>query len=108
MAQEMHVGTRDRPVLQQIKSLTRFEPAEPSKPSRLRANTIQVRAPEGRNGTSYPVSPGRTSQMSPEDVFEKKTLISPMPDLEQSLNRAQSLPARFDELPVELASLSDR
>lgn len=46
--------------------------------------------------------------MSPEDVFEKRTRISPMPDLEQSLNRAQSLPARFDELPVELASLTDR
>ncbi|ERF74834.1 hypothetical protein EPUS_03218 [Endocarpon pusillum Z07020] len=108
MAQEMHIGTKDRPALQQIKSFTRFEPAEPSKSSRLRANTIQVRAAEGRNGTSYPVSPGRASQMSPEDVFEKKTQISPMPDLEQSLNRAQSLPARFDELPVELASLTDR
>lgn len=95
-------------MLQSIKSFTRFEPTEPSKTSRLRASTIQVAKPPGMTGTSYAVSPGRSSQFSPEDVFEKKTQISPMPDLEQSLSRAQSLPARFDELPVELASLTDR
>lgn len=108
MAREMSAGGRDRPVLQSIKSFTRFEPMETSKASRLRASTIQVGAAKGQSGTSYAVSPGRASQLSPEDVFEKKTQISPMPDLEQSLNRAQSLPTRFDELPVELASLTDR
>jgi hypothetical protein len=108
MAQEMSSGSRDRPVLQSIKSFTRFEPPEPSISSRLRASTLQVGAAAERNGTAYAVSPGRASQLSPEDVFEKKTQIGPMPDLGQSLSRAQSLPVRFDELPVELASLTDR
>ncbi len=108
MAREMLAGNKDRPVLQSIKSFTRFEPPQPSNSPRLRASTIQVGAAEGHSGTSYAVSPGRASQLSPEDVFEKKTQISPMPELELSLSRAQSLPARFDELPVELASLSDR
>jgi len=108
MAQEMSLGSRDRPVLQSIKSFTRFEPPNPSKSSRLRASTLQVGAATERNGTSYAVSPGRASQFSPEDVFDKKTHIDPMPDLEQPVNRAQSLPVRFDELPVELASLTDR
>lgn len=108
MAHEMPAGNRDRPVPQSIKSFTRFESPERRKSSRLRASTIQVGAAEDFSGTSYAVSPGRKSQLSPEDVFEKKAQISPMPDLEQSLSRAQSLPARFDELPVELASLTDR
>jgi hypothetical protein len=108
MARQVPTVNRDRPVIQTIKSFTRFEPPEPSKASRLRASTIQVGAAEGRDGTSYAVSPGRASQLSPEDVFDKKAQISPMPNLEQSISRAQSLPARFDELPVELASLTDR
>ena len=108
MARDMSAGTSDRPVLQSIKSFTRFEPTQPTKPSRLRASTIHVRAAEGRSGTSGAVSPGRAAVLSPEDVFEKKAQISPIPDLEQSLSRTHSLPARFDELPVELASLTDR
>lgn len=111
MARDIPAPSRDRPVLPSIRSFTRFEPAESSKPSRLRASTVQSEAlgPAGeRDGTSYAVSPGRASQMSPDDIFDKNSKISPIPGLEQSLNRAQSLPARFDELPVELASLTDR
>lgn len=108
MARTMPAADIERPVLQSIKSFARFEPAEPSKSTRLRASTIQVGKAENLHGTSYAVSPGRVSQFSPEDVFEKRTQISPMPDLEQSLGRAQSLPLRFDELPIELASLTDR
>lgn len=108
MARDLAASNKERPVLPSIKSFTRFEPADPLTSSRVRASTIQVGTAEGRNGTSYAVSPCRAAQLSPEDLFEKKTQISPIPDLEQSLSRAQSLPARFDELPVELASLTDR
>ena len=108
MARQTPTVNKDRPVPQSIKSFTRFEPPEPTKSSRLRASTIQIGIAQGRDGTSYPVSPGQTSQLSPEDIFDHKVQISPMPNLEQSISRAQSLPARFDELPVELASLTDR
>jgi hypothetical protein len=108
MAKEIPAVDRDRPVLPSIKSFARFEPPEPPKSARLRASTIQVGAREGHSGSSYAVSSGRAHQLSPDDVFEKSSQASPMPELEQSITRAQSLPARFDELPVELASLTDR
>lgn len=110
MARQMSSVNKDRPVLQPIKSFTRFEPPETPKSSRLRASTVQGGASvQGRNGTSYTSSLlDPSSLLSPQDVFDKKSLTSPMPNLEQSISRAQSLPAHFDELPVELASLTDR
>ena len=54
------------------------------------------------------MSPGLASQLSLEDVFDRNAPTTPIPNLDQSLSRAQSLPARFDELPVELVSLADR
>lgn len=108
MARVISAGSKDRPAVQSIKSFTRFDP-EPSKPARLRASTVGSASAEDGDGTSYAVSPGRASQvLSPVDLFDKKSQVSPMPELEQSLSRAQSLPARLDELPVELASSTDR
>jgi len=42
-----------------------------------------------------------------EDVFDK-TVDEEEEPLSPDLGRAQSLPDRFDELPIELASLTDR
>ncbi|KAK5553855.1 hypothetical protein LTR46_007960 [Exophiala xenobiotica] len=85
---------KSRPSAVSTKSFTRYEPDHPSPTlGRSRASTVQ----------SF------TSSKSPEkdDVFEKpinEENEPPSPDL----GRSQTLPDRFDELPIELASLADR
>ena len=81
------------------KSFTRYQPTTTSpNAARSRASTIQ---------SVTDVKPSKTVAASPEDVFEKLTdeeSEPPSPDL----GRSSSLPDRFDELPIELASLCDR
>ncbi|KIW19565.1 hypothetical protein PV08_00138 [Exophiala spinifera] len=85
---------KSRPPAISTKSFTRYEPDPPSPPlTRSRASTLQ----------SF------TSSKSPkrDDVFVKpidEENEPPSPDLA----RSQTLPDRFDELPIELASLADR
>ncbi|KAI9875607.1 MAG: hypothetical protein M1823_007439, partial [Watsoniomyces obsoletus] len=73
-------------------------PSAPSStPGRSRASTVQspvtLRSP--------------TKEPHREDVFEKKNEEEEEP-VSPSLAKSNSLPDRFDELPIELASLADR
>lgn len=90
---------KSRPSALSTKSFTRFEPEAPSPPlGRSRASTIQ--------SVTSPKSPRKPSA-GHEDVFEKpidEENEVPSPDM----GRSQTLPDRFDELPIELASLADR
>lgn len=85
---------KSRPSVVSTKSFARYEPEHPSPTlGRSRASTVH----------------SLTSSKSPEkdDVFEKpinEENEPPSPDL----GRSQTLPDRFDELPIELASLADR
>ncbi|OAL39489.1 hypothetical protein AYO20_01359 [Fonsecaea nubica] len=92
-------STKSRPSAISTKSFTRYEPPAPSSPAgRNRASTIQA--------VTSLKSP-KKQDSSPEDIFEKPINEEdepPSPDL----GRANSLPDRFDELPIELASLTDR
>ncbi|EXJ58159.1 hypothetical protein A1O7_05584 [Cladophialophora yegresii CBS 114405] len=101
MSRNVSTGSlRARPSALSTKSFTRYEPSltSPTSTSRSRASTIQsvtdVKSPKKVDG-------------SPEDVFDKSIAEDnepPSPDLD----RSNSLPDRFDELPIELASLCDR
>ena len=106
---------KSRPsAVQTAKSFTRFEPAKTSPGlGRNRASTIQSGASPSRTELliSSPTSPDRPPDARPEDIFEKPNIeedaaLSPV--LEVALPRSQSLPERFDELPIELMSLTDR
>ncbi|KAK6371608.1 uncharacterized protein PV06_01364 [Exophiala oligosperma] len=85
---------KSRPSAISTKSFTRYEPDNPSPPpNRSRASTVQ--------SVTSPKSPRR------DDVFVKpinEENEPPSPDM----GRSQTLPDRFDELPIELASLADR
>ena len=56
------------------------------------------------------MSPDRPENARPEDIFEKPNIEEEalLPVLDPTLSRSQSLPERFDELPIELVSLTDR
>lgn len=100
MSRNVSTGSlRARPSALSTKSFTRYEPSVPSPTSsRSRASTIQ---------SLTDVKSPKKVDASPEDVFEKSIVEEhepPSPDLD----RASSLPDRFDELPIELASLCDR
>lgn len=92
-------GQRPHP-LKISRSFSRVEPSSPERSSRpLRASTIQNGALRNRTNVD------RMTE-SPLDAFEKT------PDGEASRDHSQEpsgkLPAEVDELPIELASLSDR
>ncbi|KAJ9606892.1 hypothetical protein H2200_008902 [Cladophialophora chaetospira] len=100
MSRNVSTGSlRARPSALSTKSFTRYEPSAPSPTSgRSRASTIQ--------STTDMKSPKKVD-VSPEDIFDKPITEEhepPSPDLE----RTSSLPDRFDELPIELASVCDR
>ena len=91
-------SSKNRPSPLSSKSFARYEPPVPSSPAhRSRASTAQspvtVKSPQKETGR--------------EDVFEKKNEEEDEPD-SPSLEKSQSLPDKFDELPIELASLTDR
>ncbi|KAK5079897.1 hypothetical protein LTR70_005628 [Exophiala xenobiotica] len=89
--------TKSRPSPLSTKSFTRYEPpALPATSNRSRASTI-----------ASPVHLRKSIDEDRQDVFNKKQeddedLSSP------KLGEAHTLPERFDELPMELASLTDR
>ncbi|KIW91740.1 uncharacterized protein Z519_07708 [Cladophialophora bantiana CBS 173.52] len=99
MSRTVSTGSmKPRPSALSTKSFTRYEPpASSSSTGRNRASTIQ----------SITSLKSPKKQDASEDIFEKPINEEdepPSPDLD----RANSLPDRFDELPIELASLTDR
>lgn len=90
---------KNRPAALSTKSFTRYEPASPStSASRARASTT--------SSVSSLKSPKKDPGHS-QDVFQKpinEDSEPPSPDIA----RAHTLPDHFDELPIELASLTDR
>ncbi|KIY00663.1 uncharacterized protein Z520_03328 [Fonsecaea multimorphosa CBS 102226] len=102
MSRNVSTGsTKSRPSALSTKSFTRYEPPAASSSAgagRSRASTIQ-------SVTSLK-SP-KKQDSSPEDIFEKPINEEDEP-ASPDLGRVSSLPDRFDELPIELASLTDR
>lgn len=90
---------KNRPPALSTKSFTRYEPSSPSNSaSRARANTT--------SSVSSLKSP-KKDPTHPQDVFQKpinEDSEPPSPDIA----RAHTLPDHFDDLPIELASLTDR
>ena len=99
MSRNVSTGSlKSRPSALATQSFTRYEPSTSSATSRSRASTIQ----------SVPdVKSPKKVDASPEDIFEKSINEESEPT-SPGLGRANSLPERFDELPIELASLCDR
>lgn len=92
-------SAKSRPSTISTKSFTRYEPEVQSPPpERSRASTIQ---------SLTPLSSPKKSTSQREDVFEKPINEENEPT-SPDLGASQTLPDRFDELPVELASLTDR
>ncbi|KIV89679.1 hypothetical protein PV10_07062 [Exophiala mesophila] len=92
-------SVRSRPLPLSSKSFARYEPASPvTSPPRSRASTIS---------TLTPLKSPTTTHSDQDDVFEK-----PVPEGSEppspTLGRSHTLPDRFDELPIELVSLTDR
>ena len=91
--------------LQTVKSFSRYEPAtSPLSPSRTRASTVQV--PESATADIYPVLE-QVGKRHASDVFEKG-LSAEEQDNSPVLDRLESMSDLSDELPIELASLTDR
>jgi len=89
--------TKSRPSPLSTKSFTRYEPpASPATSHRSRSSTIPS-----------PVYPRKSIEEERQDVFNKKQ-EEEEDDSSPKLDRTHSLPERFDELPIELASLTDR
>ena len=95
------MSTKSRPSPLSTKSFTRYEPAQPTSPvasTRSRASTI-----------ASPVLDRKPVGDEQKDVFNKPPRDDEEDDNSSpTLERTPSLPDRFDELPVELISLTDR
>lgn len=89
--------TRSRPSPLPAKSFTRYEPlTTPTSPNRSRASTV-----------GSPPLTRKAVDEERQDLFNKK-VEDDESDTSPRLDRTTSLPERFDELPIELASLTDR
>ena len=108
-------STGGRPsAMQTAKSFSRFEPAPSSPLTRSRASTIQggvipqLHTPEIPRASTESRTDGQA-----KDVFDKSLSFEGgdgdvSPDLDRTPSRSLSLPERFEELPIELMSLTDR
>ena len=99
---------KNRPSALPAKSFTRYEPS-PNSPVSGRSRTSTTQSPVKPTAlfTDSPLaSPSRTSS-SNLDIFEKAIPESDEP-ASPDISRSQTLPERFDELPIEIASLTDR
>jgi len=97
MSNNVSTGSaRSQPSTLSTKSFTRYEPPSPAT-ERSRASTLQ------------PTPPIKSPKFDNEheDVFDGSANEQDPPPLPDT-GRSQSLPERFDELPIELASLTDR
>jgi hypothetical protein len=89
--------------LQSSKSFTKFESPTPDRLTRTqRASTIQ-NGVASTPADSKAIKDGRMSR-TPTDVFEKMVEEEDTPPAPVS----EKLPVDFDELPIELVSLTDR
>lgn len=90
--------TKARPSPLPTKSFARYEPQTSPAPVRSRASTI-----------ASPTYPRKSLDIEEErqDVFHKKQ-DEEEEDSSPRLDKSHSLPDSFDELPVELISLTDR
>ena len=108
-------GLEDRPsILHSSRSFSRLEPSRSNLLSRHRASTLQ-------SGTSVEIL-GREekapevvcdgARLHQDDVFEQKTqedeITMPKASDVASDILSQGFPEGFDELPIELVSLTDR
>lgn len=93
-----NMTTKARPSPLSTKSFTRYEPSTtlPAASVRSRASTI-----------ASPVFDKKSIEDERQDVFNK-TQNEDDEEMSPELNKTHSLPERFDELPVELISLTDR
>ena len=100
--------------LHSSKSFSRFEPRRPDTPSRNRASTLQNGVVnELSSPDEQQFSHGNLEEIPPqEDVFEKRlseeSSREPRAARLPSKATIDSLPDGFDELPIELISLTDR
>lgn len=86
-----------RPSPLSTKSFTRYEPpASPASSTRSRASTI-----------ASPELSRKSLEEERQDVFNRKR-EEEEESTSANIDKAESLPDHFDELPVELASLTDR
>lgn len=103
----------DRPEgLRSAKSFTRMESPSPGLFPRSRSKTVQdlpTHTTTVTNSKSLSSSQGGTENET--DIFERPEDLGTENDsgeLEPALLRPENLPERFDELPIELMSLTDR
>lgn len=94
------------------KSFSRYEPSKPVTPTRSRASTLQNAVLPSDRG---PVKAESDTLLSREiahqgDVFEKRNSEDDkgVPKPASSSTHVDGLPDGFDELPIELVSLTDR
>ena len=94
--------------IQSTKSFTRYEPSKPEPRSRNRASSLRngVAANASENEKSYLV----LEQSQGGDVFEKRNSEEDRRETKATVasTSAEGLPEGFDELPIELISLTDR
>ena len=97
---------RDRPLPLSNQSFTRFEPTPRQLgDGRSRASTFQTPA------SPYMSESDPNVKRHASDVFERSKAAEDgesITELETSFSRSRSLPDRFDELPIELLSFTDR
>jgi hypothetical protein len=100
---------KNRPSALSVKSFSRYEPSatSPKVSGRSRASTTQSPAKITPLFTDSPLgSPTEVFATGP-DVFEQ-TIPEGDEPASPDLSRSSSLPDRFDELPIEIISLTDR
>jgi hypothetical protein len=101
-------SVKGRPSALATKSFSRYEPSENSPGiGRSRASTVQSPSKSKPLFTDSPLESPVDIPAPGADVFEK-TIPEGEEPASPDLSRSQSLPDRFDELPIEIISLTDR
>ena len=94
------------------KSFTRYEPAKPGSPSRNRASSLRNGVvPDALEPQEPKVGQGRERESKhEEDFFEKRNSEEDRRETKTVTSNTvvEELPKGFDELPIELISLTDR
>ena len=112
MPNSVSVDGNRPPSLHSTKSFSRYEPQQIPSPSRSRSSTLQNEI-KLETEPSEKTKPGimlNAPSTREEDVFEKNALNSNH-DRSKPMNPevvADQFPEGFDDLPIELISLTDR
>ena len=95
-----------------VKSFTRMESPSPGVFPRNRSKTVQDMSTfDTTANSSGPLSSSQEDRENEADIFERPEDLGAENDneeIEPALLRPENLPERFDELPIELMSLTDR